>query len=518
MGLRRCEKGHFYDSDKYVECPHCNGYDVQTTLFEARLKSYEPIDGKWRFDSLLGTGSFGRVYKIVNINDPNDMAALKAISIEKHSDLLSGEEDFDKTADFFDEFENSHSFEKRLYNAEKEIELLRILNDCKYLVKMDKDYRFDRTDGNGVDLMMQMELLSPVVQYFETNGFSEKELLRLGIHICEALIYLESKSITHNDIKPGNIYRSKDGIYKLGDFGVARRTDEISLGGTLAFCAPETLSAGIINQTTDIYSLGVSLYALAGGDICKVRNRFSDDILPETENIGNQFLSVIMKACAFDAKERIKSAAELLECLKKISDVSDKTVPFIMKTDLGMTTTILPFVFPVNENETEYGNWDQFVEKQKAEMKRENIKLTEKWNYKVIYKMMNWLLFTCFLAMMPMMIFFLFRACFKQNFPYTNKVIIELLYFGLTLSIMTIKDLVSLDLWKKQKTVYIIVLFSSLMILILTAIFFGIMTANDMNLLDTTDANQSVLFMITISMAIMSFIVGACVQYLGVKE
>ena len=132
--------------------------------------------------------------------------------------------------------------------------------------------------------------------------------------------------------------------------------------------------------------------------------------------------------------------------------------------------------------------------------------------------MMNWLLFTCFLAMMPMMIFFLFRACFKQNFPYTNKVIIELLYFGLTLSIMTIKDLVSLDLWKKQKTVYIIVLFSSLMILILTAIFFGIMTANDMNLLDTTDANQSVLFLITISMAIMSFIVGACVQYLGVKE
>ena len=58
MNLRRCEKGHFYDWDKYLECPHCNGYDVQATLIEARLRSYEPIDGKWKFDSLLGVNDF----------------------------------------------------------------------------------------------------------------------------------------------------------------------------------------------------------------------------------------------------------------------------------------------------------------------------------------------------------------------------------------------------------------------------------------------------------------------------
>ena len=81
------------------------------------------------------------------------------------------------------------------------------------------------------------------------------------LHILDAL-HNRPEPIIHRDIKPGNIMRSKDGDYKLGDFGVARSMDvnsSMTRVGTVSFMAPEVYASGHYDERADIYSLGMVL-------------------------------------------------------------------------------------------------------------------------------------------------------------------------------------------------------------------------------------------------------------------
>ena len=71
----------------------------------------------------------------------------------------------------------------------------------------------------------------------------ETEVIRLGIELCRALEVCHRQGILHRDIKPGNILVSKDGEFKLGDFGVAREWVDASMTivGTRSYLAPEAV-------------------------------------------------------------------------------------------------------------------------------------------------------------------------------------------------------------------------------------------------------------------------------------
>lgn len=56
-------------------------------------------------------------------------------------------------------------------------------------------------DGIGYDILIRMELLTPLSEYFE-NGIDEKDVIRLGIDICKALEICQQYEIVHRDIKP----------------------------------------------------------------------------------------------------------------------------------------------------------------------------------------------------------------------------------------------------------------------------------------------------------------------------
>lgn len=101
------------------------------------------------------------------------------------------------------------------------------------------------------------------------RDLTETELIQLGMDISRALHICYLHDRIHRDVKPGNIFvRKKDGRlrYILGDFGIARIVDGKTLTGvgTENFLAPE-LCSGWISRNSDIYSLGVTLFVLAGG-------------------------------------------------------------------------------------------------------------------------------------------------------------------------------------------------------------------------------------------------------------
>ena len=97
------------------------------------------------------------------------------------------------------------------------------------------------------------------------------EVLRIGNEVCQALLYAHERGIVHRDVKPGNIWLTRQGAIKLGDFGLAadlelsRITAEGQLLGTFAYMAPEQVLGHDIGPRTDLYSLGIVLYELVAG-------------------------------------------------------------------------------------------------------------------------------------------------------------------------------------------------------------------------------------------------------------
>ena len=191
---------------------------------------------------------------------------------------------------------------------------------------------------------------------------TEREVIRLGIDICNALDLCEEKHIIHRDIKPANIFVNdktpRHVFYKPGDFGVARNlaslTQGLSKKGTPNYMAPEVVNGKPYDHRADIYSLGITLYRLLNGnrlplvaasDITPtmrenaVARRLGGEKLPPPENASRGLTKAVLKACEYRPEDRYDSAREMKQALEAalynnmenspVEDDQDKTVYII---------------------------------------------------------------------------------------------------------------------------------------------------------------------------------------------
>jgi serine/threonine-protein kinase len=105
------------------------------------------------------------------------------------------------------------------------------------------------------------------------NLLPQKQMLEIIYNTCFALDYIHQKGYVHLDIKPSNIMLTRREEVKLMDFGISRfLKDEqdapagVAIQGTPSYMSPEqTGTGGIVDQQSDIFSLGVVLYELLSG-------------------------------------------------------------------------------------------------------------------------------------------------------------------------------------------------------------------------------------------------------------
>ncbi|KAH7298732.1 hypothetical protein KP509_25G056900 [Ceratopteris richardii] len=244
-----------------------------------------PRGGRWIKGTLLGSGSFGKVYR-GHHSETGDMCAIKEVEIV---------------------MDDPRSKECANQLAQ-EIALLSTLRHPNIL-----HYKGSQmVDGN---LYIYLELVSGGSIYRllqEFNSFSEPVIRRYARQILLGLEFLHARNTVHRDIKCANILVDQDGRVKLADFGMAKLigndTSPLSFKGSPHWMAPEVI---LQNNTghefaVDIWSLGCTIIEMATGKppwhqyegyaaMFKVMNSYEVPIPESLSPIGKNFLSLCLQ-------------------------------------------------------------------------------------------------------------------------------------------------------------------------------------------------------------------------------
>ncbi|MDD4842787.1 MAG: protein kinase [Anaerotignum sp.] len=101
--------------------------------------------------------------------------------------------------------------------------------------------------------------------------FDSRSTLNVSIQIASALAQAHKAHIIHRDIKPQNILVGTDGVIKVTDFGIARAatvstmTTTANAAGSVHYFSPEQARGGYVDEKSDIYSLGITMFEMITG-------------------------------------------------------------------------------------------------------------------------------------------------------------------------------------------------------------------------------------------------------------
>lgn len=89
----------------------------------------------------------------------------------------------------------------------------------------------------------------------------------LATQILDGLAYAHEHGIVHRDIKPANVVVDAAGNARIMDFGIAAMasTHVAAPAGTPRYMAPGNLTSGAVAKSADVFSVGMTLYALPAG-------------------------------------------------------------------------------------------------------------------------------------------------------------------------------------------------------------------------------------------------------------
>lgn len=216
-----------------------------------------------------------------------------------------------------------------LTGSRREVDILKNLHHSYLPQVLD----FFEIDGDVYTVMSYVPGKSFAQLLAEGYRFTPKELIRWGMQICSALNYLHSQNppVIHCDIKPANIMLTPRGDICLIDFNISFYLgDTAVLGYTNGYTSPEQYIMALshesgqneagdvhIDERTDIYSVGATLYHLAVGQkVGDYRERINAEYLAQFT--GDSFAQVIERALRIDPAQRYQSAYDMFRALENI--------------------------------------------------------------------------------------------------------------------------------------------------------------------------------------------------------
>lgn len=199
------------------------------------------LDNRYEILEIIGAGGMAMVYRALDhrLNRPVAIKILK------------------------DELSRNKDFRRRFHAESQAVAMVSHPN----IVGV-----YDVSSSGEADYII-MELIEGITlkQYLERKGnLNWRETLHFAMQIAKALEHAHSKGIVHRDIKPHNIMILKDGSIKVADFGIARVGSSSSTLtrealGSVHYISPEQARGSVVDNRSDLYSLGVVMYEMLTG-------------------------------------------------------------------------------------------------------------------------------------------------------------------------------------------------------------------------------------------------------------
>jgi len=229
-------------------------------------------------------------------------------------------------------------------------------------------YDFDR-DAANVYMVMELlegESLDRVIKRVEGVGLGSKEALRITRDLCKAMSYAHEQGIVHADFKPANAFRTKDGVVKVFDFGIARAVklgdqdggsaatlfDPGTLGAlTPAYASTEVIEGSDPDARDDVYAIACVVYELLTGRhpynrMAPNQARAANVLLTPAPEISRRQWRVLQRSLEAPREQRPASATKFLEELFPLR--SSPTI-YVGAVAAGVAVLILAIMIAVNQ-------------------------------------------------------------------------------------------------------------------------------------------------------------------------
>ena len=219
------------------------------------------------------------------------------------------------------------------------------------------------------EMFIVMELIDGIElkEKIKTGPINIKEAINISVQIAEGLTAAHKNSVVHRDIKSSNIMITEDGKVKIMDFGLARIKDGAEVTkigtmlGTTAYMSPEQAKGEVVDNKTDIWSMGVVMYEMLTGQlpfkrdyeqavIYSILNEEPKSIRELREDTPSHLTRIVEKTLQKNPIDRYQTTKDLIEELKTV----DKSESSIQEKNVTHTVAVMPFTNMSNDKEQEY--------------------------------------------------------------------------------------------------------------------------------------------------------------------
>ena len=263
------------------------------------------LRGKWRLDRVIGSGGMATVYAATHRN--KNRVAIKML----HPELALDEE-----------VQTRFLREGYLANSVEHPGTVRVLDD-------------DVAEDGAPFLVMELLDGETLEARWLRKGqhLPMREALAVVDQLLEILEAAHAKGIVHRDVKPENLFLTRDGSLKVLDFGIARLREVSPDGqsttvgmvlGTPAFMAPEQARArwDEVDARTDLWAVGATLFTLISGAYVHESDTINEQLILAATTPAQSLadvapdappalVAVVDRALAFDKADRFADAASM---------------------------------------------------------------------------------------------------------------------------------------------------------------------------------------------------------------
>ena len=198
-------------------------------------------DVQYRVVGPLGTGAGSTILQIADRTRGGKRFALKVVKRQDSDDdvyIAQAQTEYDAAQKL------NHPAIARIYDCRIKRSLLFKVNSVELLMEF--------VDGKTLD---------------EIEGPTMSQLVLIFNQVADALVHMHRRGVYHGDLKPSNIMVTKEGKVKLIDFGTAwlKGQEKNRIQGTPQYMAPEQVTEKTVDERTDIYNFGATMYRMFTG-------------------------------------------------------------------------------------------------------------------------------------------------------------------------------------------------------------------------------------------------------------